>query len=134
MATIREHPLFGQGFGTTKTGAETEKGLTPFATGVGTAREHGDSYLALFEWVGLMGVVPFLLLLGAVAAQIKKTVSYMRRYMNPNHPAIPLAMLALAGLLHATFEDWLFAVGYYLSFLFWSVAFCLNDLTADMPL
>ena len=133
LTTIQERPLFGQGFGTTKTGAETEWGLTPFSTVQGTAREHGSSYFAIFEWLGLVGVVPFLLLLGAVVLQIKKTISYMRRSLDPYHPAVPVAMLALAGILHVAFEDWLFAVGYYLSFLFWSLVFCLPDLTEDLP-
>jgi O-antigen ligase len=62
MATIREHPFFGGGFGTTQTGADGEKEASAFATTNGTAREHGNSYLALLEWVGLLGILPFVLL------------------------------------------------------------------------
>ena len=36
-------------------------------------------------------------------------------------------MVVLAGLLHAGFEDWLFAVGYYLTVFFWVAAFLLMD-------
>ena len=37
-------------------------------------------------------------------------------------------MVLLAGLVHAGFEDWLFAVGYYVSVYFWIFAFILADL------
>jgi hypothetical protein len=30
-------------------------------------------------------------------------------------------------LVHAAFEDWLFAVGYYLCVFFWSLAFIMVD-------
>jgi hypothetical protein len=36
-------------------------------------------------------------------------------------------MVMIAGLIHAGFEDWLFAVGYYLCVFFWSLAFVLID-------
>jgi len=45
-------------------------------------------------------------------------------------------MLLLAGMVHAAFEDWMFAVGSYPSVLFWSLAFVLTDLMparAPMP-
>jgi hypothetical protein len=32
-----------------------------------------------------------------------------------------------AGLVHAGFEDWLFAVGYYLCVFFWTLAFMFVD-------
>ncbi len=32
-----------------------------------------------------------------------------------------------AGLVHAAFEDWLFATGYYLCVFFWALAFVLVD-------
>ena len=37
-------------------------------------------------------------------------------------------MVVLAGLIHANFEDWLFAVGSYLCLLFWVFAFELVDI------
>ena len=52
----------------------------------------------------------------------------MRRTADPRHYSIPLAMVVLAGLVHAGFEDWLFAVGYYLCVYFWFFAFVLADL------
>ena len=36
-------------------------------------------------------------------------------------------MVMVAGLLHAGFEDWLFAPGYYLCVFFWSMAFVFVD-------
>jgi hypothetical protein len=40
-------------------------------------------------------------------------------------------MVVLAGFTHASFEDWLFAVGSYLSLWFWVFAFMLADLVPD---
>ena len=37
-------------------------------------------------------------------------------------------MVLAAGLIHAGFEDWLFAVGYYLSVFFWVLAFAFLDM------
>jgi hypothetical protein len=46
---------------------------------------------------------------------------------NARHPAVPLAMVILAGMVHASFEDWLFAPGSYLCVLFWCLAYILVD-------
>jgi hypothetical protein len=43
-------------------------------------------------------------------------------------------MVIFAGLIHAAFEDWLFAPGYYLCVFFWSVAFVLIDFAPWAPL
>jgi hypothetical protein len=43
-------------------------------------------------------------------------------------PAVPAAAIIIAGLIDAGFEDWLFAVGYYLSVFLWVMAFILADL------
>jgi hypothetical protein len=37
-------------------------------------------------------------------------------------------MVVVSGLCHATFEDWLFAVGSYICVYFWVFAFLLADL------
>ena len=42
--------------------------------------------------------------------------------------AVPAAAIVLSGLVHATFEDWMFAVGYYICVFFWVIAFILVDL------
>jgi len=46
---------------------------------------------------------------------------------DPFVAAVPIAIVLTAGLVHAAFEDWLFAVGYYLSVFFWILAFKLVD-------
>jgi hypothetical protein len=41
--------------------------------------------------------------------------------------ALPAAAVVAAGLVHAAFEDWMFAVGYYVCVFFWTIAFILID-------
>jgi hypothetical protein len=41
-----------------------------------------------------------------------------------------LAGVLAAGLVHAAFEDWLFAPGYYLCVFFWALAFVMVDVLA----
>jgi len=133
---IKERPWFGSGFGTSYMGEYASRGrldLSPSAGGLytkeGTNREHGNSYLALAEYVGLLGILPFAVLVFLVARMIYQVCVWMRKNSNPYHSAIPLAMVLLAGLVHAFFEDWLFAIGYYLCVFFWTTAYLLRDLT-----
>lgn len=134
-AVIREHPWFGSGFGTSDMGpfaTGTQLSIRPSQGGLytreGGNREHGNSYLALAEYVGLLGLVPFSALLFLLGRMIARVILWMRRSANPFHPAIPLAMVLLAGMVHAFFEDWMVAVGYYLCVFFWVCAFWLVDL------
>ena len=130
--SIRSHLWFGSGFGTTDNGQDASTHIGQyggFATSEAMTSENGSSYLSILSWVGILGVVPFLLLLLGVAARILRTIAWMLTTGNPSHPAIPLAMVLLAGLVHAGFEDWLFAVGYYLTVFFWSLAFILVDIS-----
>jgi hypothetical protein len=120
--------LFGVGFGTSAVEQQdTTEGLT-FRTSGGTLREHGNSYLALLEYVGLLGIVPFLVLLLMVLRQIYLGCSQMWRTRDPRHYVVPLVLVCTAGLVHAFFEDWLFAVGFYLTVFFWSSVFVLAEL------
>jgi hypothetical protein len=97
-------------------------------------REHGNSYLAITEWVGFVGDIPFLGLVVLVAVNIARAWVQMRRTGNALSPAIPLAGVLAAGLVHAAFEDWLFAPGYYLCVFFWTLAFIMVDvLPATVP-
>ena len=75
----------------------------------------------------MAGVLPFFLLLCVLLGRIAKTVVWMVRTGNPLHAAVPLAMVILAGMIHASLEDWLFAPGYYLCVFFWSMAFVFVD-------
>lgn len=130
VESIHKHFWFGSGFGTTDNGQDASAFLNQYggyATSESVTRENGSSYLTIATWVGMLGVVPFALLLVALLGSILRTVLWMLNTGNPSHPAVPLAMVLVAGLTHAVFEDWLFAVGYYLCVFFWSLAFILVD-------
>lgn len=131
---IREHPWFGSGFGTSVTRAEVmDQGWILESAGSAT-REHGNSYLAITEWVGLLGVGPFFALILLIVMNIYRVWAWMRRTGSPLSAAVPLAAMLAGGLVHAVFEDWLFAVGYYLCVFFWTLAFVLVDvLPTDAP-
>jgi O-antigen ligase len=128
IATIKEHPLFGTGYGTSPTGESPGLGFGRFASSAETSREHGSSYMTIAEWVGLLGVVPFVALLVVTVSNVWRVCAWMRRTGDPCHYSIPLAMVVLSGLVHGFFEDWLFAIGFYVSVYFWVFAFLLADL------
>jgi len=127
VAVIREHPWFGSGFGTSPTSDEENMPAGKYASNSKMAREHGSSYLAIAEWVGLLGVAPFFTLVLLIAVNIGRVAAWARRTGDPFSPAIPIAAVLTAGLVHTVFEDWLFAVGYYLCVFFWALAFALVD-------
>jgi O-antigen ligase len=124
---IRESPWFGSGFGTDRVAAPTAWDSN-FRTIEEANREHGNSYLALLQYVGLVGVIPFVVLLGLVLGLIARTCRAIRRTADPCNYALPLLLVSIAGVFHAIFEDWLFAVGYYLCVFFWTSVFLLYDL------
>ncbi len=132
IALVKEHPWFGTGFGTSDVGeVSADSSLDVMGgmyTGAGALREHGNSYLAIMEYMGLFGVIPFVFLLFLVIRMIVQMCLWMRRTANVYHAGIPMAMVLVAGLVHAFFEDWLFAVGYHLCVFFWIMAFLLRDL------
>ena len=134
LDNIRDHFWFGTGFGTTDHGLDASEHLGKFASTEKVTSENGSSYLAVTTWVGVFGVLPFLLLLIVLVGKIARTVVWMLKTGSANHPAIPLAMVMLAGLFHAGLEDWLFAPGYYLCVFFWSLAFVFVDLAPSAPL
>ena len=127
VASVQQNPWFGTGFGTISAteGSSAEFGM--FASNSKVTREHGNSYLAIVEWVGLLGVVPFFILVSLVAVNVGRVVRWMRRTGDPFSASVPLAAVMAAGLVHAAFEDWLFAVGYPLCVFFWALAFVLAD-------
>lgn len=124
--SIKEHFWFGTGFGTSDKGEEVGA-VGPIFTGGRTSSEHGSSYLAITEWVGIIGIFPFILLLGILLVKVGQAVRWMWRTGNPANGAVPLAMVMIAGIVHAGFEDWLFAPGYHLCIFYWSMAFVLVD-------
>lgn len=134
LAVIKQHPWFGSGFGTSMTDLSANYFDLTRARFVDSrmVREHGNSYLAIMEWSGLLGVCPFYLLILATAWQARRALVSVRRTGNIYSPAVPAAAVVVAGFIGATFEDWLFAVGYHVSVFFWAMAFILPDLMQPM--
>src|SRR5579863_8303399 len=133
MDNIREHPWFGTGLGTTAEGGDADQQQGRFASSTSVTTEHGSSYLALIAGVGILGAIPSFWLLFILIARIIRTVGFMRSSTTAAHAAIPLAMVMVAGMIHAALEDWMFAPGNYLCVFFWSVAFILVDVTRPSP-
>jgi len=131
IATIKEHPFFGTGYGTSPTGEDPGLDFGKVSSSAETSREHGSSYMTIAEWVGLFGGLPFVAILALTMSNAWKVCVWMRRTGDPRHYSIPLAMVVLSGLLHASFEDWLFAAGSYISVYFWVSAFLLADFVPD---
>jgi O-antigen ligase len=128
ISVIREHPWFGSGFGTSLTNSAEDIGTSQYSTVSAATREHGNSYLAAMEGVGLLGVVPFIVLVIMLGVKVSGVFSWLRQTGKLRHYSVPVAMVLAAGLVHAGFEDWLFAVGYYLCVFFWVLAFVFMDL------
>jgi hypothetical protein len=132
LSVVKRHPWFGSGFGTSELGdLRPDLDASSIYTKEGTNREHGSSYLALAEYMGLLGAMPFLVLLFMLIRVVIRIYGFMRRTGNPYNYCIPFALVAIAGLIHACFEDWLFAVGSYLCVFFWVSVFALMDLIPE---
>jgi O-antigen ligase len=127
IASIKAHPLFGTGYGTSPTGVDPGFGIGITNSTSETEREHGSSYIAIAEWVGLLGVLPFAALLSLTFLNLWKICRLVMQTREPRYYSIPIAMVLLAGFVHGFFEDWMFAVGSYLSLFFWICAFLLPD-------
>jgi len=132
ISAVKQHPWFGTGFGTSDQGND-RPGMqrSSIYTTEGSNREHGSSYLALVEYMGLLGILPFLFLLVLLFRAVLRVLSWMRRTGSAYHYGVPFALVILAGLIHAAFEDWLFAAGSYLCLFFWVLGFLLIDLAPD---
>ncbi len=128
---IQENPYFGSGFGTSISGDKPFGEGGKFSSSSLTNREHGSSYLAITEWVGLLGILPFMLLILLTMQAIVRVCRFLLRTGDASHYSVPLMMVVIAGLVHAGFEDWLFAIGYYLTVLFWVLAFLLMDVVPE---
>jgi len=131
VEVIQDKPYFGSGFGTSVSGEKSFGEAGRFSSSSLTNREHGSSYLEIVEWVGLLGIVPFAFLIAILLHSIARVYLWLRRTGNTAHYSVPLMMVLIAGLVHAAFEDWMFAVGYYLTVLFWTLAFLLMDLMPE---
>jgi O-antigen ligase len=127
LAVIQQHPWFGSGFGTSVTESEEAHPGESFESTSGSRREHGSSYMAILEWTGLLGVVPFFALVLLIGVNVSRVMMWMRRTGSPFSPAVPIAAVLTAGIAHAFFEDWMFAPGFYMCVFFWVLAFLLVD-------
>ena len=129
--SIRDHPWFGVGLGTTANGADADEEHGVFSSSQDVTRENGSSYLAILAGVGFVGAIPVAIMLFLLISKIMRTVSFVRSCGSVAHPAILLATVMLAGILHAGFEDWMFAPGNYLCMFFWSLAFIFMDVAPN---
>ena len=127
LDSIDNHFWFGTGLGTVENPGSSTEASGMFSSTSEVTAENGSSYLAILAGVGVIGSFPFLLLLLLLLSRVFRTVSWMLRTGNACHPAVPIAMIVVAGLIHGGFEDWLFAPGYYLCIFFWSLAFVFLD-------
>jgi O-antigen ligase len=125
-AAINKHPWFGTGFGTSNL-SQRPRVRSEIYSMAGTHREHANSYLAIVAYVGLAGIIPFAVLMLLLTAKLTQLYRSVLRSGEARQPFVPIAMVVLAGLIHAIFEDWLFAPGYYLCIFFWALAFQLMD-------
>ena len=125
---IREHPWFGLGFGTAGNSTDSSEPEGAFGSTGSITGEHGSSYLAIVAGVGVVGAIPVAILLVLVVRNVVCTILAMRSFGTVAHPEIVLAMVMIAGIVHAAFEDWMFAPGNYLGVFFWTLAFVFNDL------
>jgi O-antigen ligase len=128
VSTFREHPWLGVGFGVAENSADWHFG---YATQGQLTRERGSSYLTMLEGTGAVGSFFSGLLILALLREIWRIFSRLRYTGQVNQPAVVAGAIVLGGLVNAFFEDWLFAVGYYMSVIFWVLALSLRDWTAD---
>jgi O-antigen ligase len=124
LSIFREHKWLGLGFGAADNSANWRSNYVTLAQ---QTRERGSSYLTMLETTGVIGTLPFALLILALIREIGKVFSWLRCTGKVNHPAVVVAPIILGGLVNAFFEDWLFAVGYYMCVIFWVLALSLRD-------
>jgi O-antigen ligase len=124
LRTFREHPWLGVGFGAADNSADWRFNYVTLGQ---QTRERGSSYLTILETTGAVGALPCALLILALIGEIWRVFSWLRRTGKVNQPAVVAAAILLCGLVNAFFEDWMLAVGYYMSIIFWVIAFSLRD-------
>jgi len=89
---IKEHPWFGSGFGTSPVWDMPEIQVGKYNSTSMTTREHGSSYLAIAEWVGLLGVMPFVLLLVLLVWHLSRILLWVTRTQNARHFCVPVSL------------------------------------------
>jgi O-antigen ligase len=98
--SIRNHFWFGTGFGTSDNGQDATEELGKFSTMVATSAEHGSSYLEILTWVGMVGVLPFVVLIVILLRKVVETVVWMRRHGHAgwNVACLPGGLAVRSGL------------------------------------
>jgi O-antigen ligase len=130
---IRDHPWFGMGLGTTNANAVPDQDDPAVTMSSGATAEHGSSYLAIVAGVGIVGTIPAAILLLVLVTKVVRVLRSVYSLRSVAHPATMLAIVMISGIIHASFEDWMFAPGSYLCVFFWSLAFVFNDLVTPLP-
>jgi len=124
---IKGHPWFGIGFGTTAESSTRVEEPILFTSSSEVNSENGSSYLSVLLGIGIIGAIPYSLLLLILIAKVGRTLIFAWQTRNPHCSAVPFAIVIVSGLIHALFEDWLLAPGSYLCVFFWILAFILVD-------
>jgi O-antigen ligase len=130
---IKAHPWFGVGFGTTAQNSSRAEGPILFASSSEVNAENGSSYLSVLLGVGIIGAIPYCLLLLILIAKVGRTVTFVWQTRGAHCSAVPFAIVVVSCLIHAMFEDWLLAPGNYLCVFFWTLAFILVDVAPKTP-
>ena len=112
IEVIKSHPWFGMGLGTTAENNDREQGSIVFASSSTVNSENGSSYLSVLLGIGILGAIPYSLLLLILIAKVRRTLIFMWRSRSPFSSAVPLAAVIVSGVIHAAFEDWLLAPGH----------------------
>jgi O-antigen ligase len=124
VESIQAHPWLGSGYGVSEDSADVRADyLENSAT-----RERGSSYLKTLEGTGLAGSLPMIVLLLGLLYDAGRVLArlFLTRDLSPL--GIPVACIIVGALVHAFFEDWLVAVGYHMTVVFWLLAMSLTDL------
>jgi O-antigen ligase len=122
--SIRAHPWLGTGYGVSEDSAEKRGDYLANSS----TREHGSSYLKMLEGTGIAGSVPMILLFLGLLYCSGQVLFRLYLTRDLGQLGIPVACIVVGSLTHAAFEDWLVAVGYHMTVLFWLLALCLPDL------
>ena len=92
------HLWFGTGLGTAETFKDSKaESSGMFSSSADVTNENGSSYLAIVAGVGILGAIPFALLLLVLLSKVLRTLGWLRETGNACHPAVPLAMVVVAG-------------------------------------
>ncbi len=95
-------------------------------------RRTENSYLTVFEQLGIPGLIVLLLIMISLCNPIpilflKKIVSRDRYII-----IVMLYSIIIGGFVNAIFEDWLFSVGSFICVLFWIIAGMFSWITSDL--